>query len=341
MSDMIVPLDLTPENTLPIFAAPDAKGSVFEKLFSEIEAVVKAQSFDIETKTGREELRAFAYKLTRSKTALDNAGKSLTEDWRNKTKAVNEGRKFVENKMIDLHETVRKPLTDFENAEAERNAIIERAMKNMLALCDGVSFKTSEEIELLKSECFATFENVTDWGSDPDAAQDIYDKVISDLNDAKAKASEREAQAEQERVAREKLAADQKALAEQQAEMERHQKEIADKQAAAEKLIADQQAQIAEQKAEAERLEVERFERIEFEKREEINRQKRIEQAEKDAELQAKEADKMAAELREKEISIRAAIAMDIEKFKVSSTISAKIAHALYDGEITHMKCLA
>ena len=69
---------------------------------------------------GREACRSFAYKITRSKTTLDDWGKELTEGWRKSTSEVNAERRIVRERLESLADEVRAPLTAYETAEQER-----------------------------------------------------------------------------------------------------------------------------------------------------------------------------------------------------------------------------
>jgi len=78
---------------------------------------------DISTDDGRQEIKSFAYKIARSKTALDDMGKELVSEWKSKSKLVDAERKRVRDAMDEMRDAVRKPLTDWEDAEKERIAV--------------------------------------------------------------------------------------------------------------------------------------------------------------------------------------------------------------------------
>jgi len=89
-------------------------------LFKMIEDQTAGFVPDLETIKGRDEIAALAYRVARSKTALDKAGADLTADWREKTKAVNDVRKEIKVWCDELRDRIRQPLTDW---EAERDRI--------------------------------------------------------------------------------------------------------------------------------------------------------------------------------------------------------------------------
>ena len=83
-----------------------------------IEAQVRAKALDGSTAAGRDEIRSLAYKVTRTKTALDSEAKKLTEGWRTSTAQVNAERKRAQERLDALADEVRAPLTVFENTLA-------------------------------------------------------------------------------------------------------------------------------------------------------------------------------------------------------------------------------
>src|SRR4051812_22277855 len=70
-----------------------------DKVLAAIEAEARKLKPDVSTPRGRMEIRAMATRVTRSKTALDDAGKTLTEEWRKRTSAVNVERRVVRDRL--------------------------------------------------------------------------------------------------------------------------------------------------------------------------------------------------------------------------------------------------
>lgn len=77
---------------------------------------------DTSTPASRAAIASKAFEVTKLKTSLDKAGLGLTEGWRTQTKVVNDARKPMVERLNALADQVRKPLTDWENAEAIRTA---------------------------------------------------------------------------------------------------------------------------------------------------------------------------------------------------------------------------
>lgn len=117
------------QNAVQIFTGGGLAG-----LLDGIEQQVRAIKLDPSTPGGREEIRSVAYKISRTKTALDAEGKKLTEEWRQATARVNAERKKSAERLEALQEEVRKPLTDFEGKEQRRV----RAHEDSLGLITGM-----------------------------------------------------------------------------------------------------------------------------------------------------------------------------------------------------------
>ncbi len=107
-----------------IVAANPVSVLVDEKVYSEFYQHIKAETDafvpDLSTASSRKEISSLAYKVTRTKTAIDAAGKKLNEDARAKINAVDAQRRKIRDELDSLAEAVRKPLTDWEAAEEAR-----------------------------------------------------------------------------------------------------------------------------------------------------------------------------------------------------------------------------
>lgn len=92
----------------------------FDEFYSEIEREVKAFEPDLSTVTSRKEIASLAYKVARTKTAIDEAGKLLTEDKRKEIKIVDASRKTIRDRLDALRDEARRPLDEWESAEKSR-----------------------------------------------------------------------------------------------------------------------------------------------------------------------------------------------------------------------------
>ncbi|WP_027583962.1 hypothetical protein [Bradyrhizobium sp. Ai1a-2] len=131
MSTALVNIDvLTPEK---VFASTGSVEEVICKLENDVRAMEKP---GIDTKAARDELASLAYKITRSKTALDDMGKEYVAELKKKAGEVDEKRRLIRSRIDALKEEVRKPLTDWEDAEKARTDAHDEAMAEILGLSE-------------------------------------------------------------------------------------------------------------------------------------------------------------------------------------------------------------
>lgn len=102
-----------------------------DALFAFIEAEVEAFEPDVTTAKGRDAIKALAFKITRTKTAVESARLRLTEEWREKIKAVNAGGTPIKEKLEALAKSARAPLTAWEEAEEKREAECKAALERL------------------------------------------------------------------------------------------------------------------------------------------------------------------------------------------------------------------
>lgn len=72
------------------------------------------------TDEGRKDIKSMAMKIAKSKTFIDEIGKTFNADLKEKTKAVDAERRVIWNKLEELQHQVRKPVTEWETAEEAR-----------------------------------------------------------------------------------------------------------------------------------------------------------------------------------------------------------------------------
>src|ERR1700676_4896268 len=86
-----------------------APGGV-EGILSKIETEVRAIDRDISTPDGRENVKSLAYKVARSKTALDEMGKELVSGIKTQAATIDAERRTIRDRLDALKEEVRGPL---------------------------------------------------------------------------------------------------------------------------------------------------------------------------------------------------------------------------------------
>lgn len=243
----------------------------FASLFAKVKAETEKLVADTSTKKGRDEIRSMAAKVIRTRTTIDKARLGLTADWRDRTNKVNAQNKVIEAQLDALADEVRKPLTDWEAAEKDRNdradAIINQLARDAMVSLD----ETAADV---RARGFAVHEMTLDpalFGDKLDTAQKAKDHAVDTLKAALARLTREEAdRAELQRLRDEAAArelADQ--IAAEQAEAERQQAlQIEAERAATERAAQEaaehaqreQERQIAAQQAEAARIEQARLE---------------------------------------------------------------------------------
>ena len=125
-----------------------APGGV-EKIISDLENTVRATPRDMTTDAGREAIKSLAYKVARSKTALDDMGKEVVAEWKTKSGKVDAERKIIRDRLDALRDEVRGPLTAWEEAEKRRVDDHEQALVIMIGCTRfGLTPPTSDEIRI-------------------------------------------------------------------------------------------------------------------------------------------------------------------------------------------------
>lgn len=99
-------------------------GQSLDELLARIRQETATIVPDVSTAGGRKEIASLAYKIARSKTTIDDAGKTLVAEWKAKSAAVDAARKKARDYLDTLKDEVRKPLDEWEAEQArlEREA---------------------------------------------------------------------------------------------------------------------------------------------------------------------------------------------------------------------------
>ena len=124
-------------------------------LFERVSENARSVVFDMGVKKDRESLKSFAYSLARIKTTVDNHGKELVSGIKQQAAVIDADRKFWRDNMELLQDEIRKPLTDFEQAEKDRVAKHENAIlvikEHLQELSTLDSFYIANRIEHLEN----------------------------------------------------------------------------------------------------------------------------------------------------------------------------------------------
>jgi colicin import membrane protein len=103
-------------------------GKNLDALLAQIRAETATVVPDLTTASGRKEIASTAYKVARSKTAIDEAGKELVAGWKSQAAVVDASRKKARDYLDALKDEIRAPLDEWEAAEARKEQeLIEQA----------------------------------------------------------------------------------------------------------------------------------------------------------------------------------------------------------------------
>lgn len=242
MSQVILPIDTS------LIAQAFVKPQGVQELFGLIKAEAQSHVLDVETKKGREFIASLAYKVSQSKTAVDNHGKSLVEGIKSQAKVIDEGRKFFRDSCDELRGELRAPLQAWEQKEAARIEALKARLEKLTDLGRVDQLSPSAVIADVLAEIKATTiddswqELLTDAAKAKDIAISHIEKIL-DL------ATQREAELAELARLRDEAAARAKA---------EHEQRIADEAATRAKAQAEAQAKAQREALEAEKVELER-----------------------------------------------------------------------------------
>ncbi len=256
----------------------------FSDFYTAMKAECDAHEPDLTTEKGRKAIASLAYKVARTKTAIDDAGKGLNEEFRSRINAVDESRREIRAQLDALKDEVRKPLTEWEEAEAARTAKVEQ---ELAFLRDAATVGFDEEVGTVRERILA----ISAMAFDPDEFQGYHPQAV-----ALAASTLATLNAAADRMDRETA---------ERAELERLRTEAAEREA---RELAEREAAEAERiKAEAEAAEKARIEALEKQAEERARAEaEQKAQAEREAADRA-HAEALAAERRKTEEAERAA----------------------------------
>lgn len=234
---------------------------------------------DLTTEKGRAAIKSMAFKVTKTKTAIDDAGKLLKEEAQATVTKVDAARREIRLKLEALSDEVRKPLTEWEANEAARVErmneffvnlrqagvvgaeetadTIERRLSTVRAHTLDEDFDLDlfrdriEEVRILRADVIAALERSLERMKREEA-----DRV--ELERLRAEAAERDAKERAEAEAKAAAEAEARAKAEADARAARAAEEEKARIAAAAKAAEDAARAEAQRKAQAERQAAER-----------------------------------------------------------------------------------
>ena len=247
----------------------------FNQFYEAIREECEQHEPDLSTDKGRKAIASLAYKVARTKTAIDDAGKKLNEEARARINAVDEARRKIRQQLDDLRDEVRRPLTEWEEAEEAR---AEAAAEQLAAIQGMQRVDIADTAEAVQQRIDALEAMVLD----PDVHQagigiaeaakattlqmlrDAHARLVREEEERAELARLREAEAERQRQEQERLAAEEaeKAERERLAQIEREAEDRARREAEeAAKREADERERRHQEELAAERRRAEEAER--------------------------------------------------------------------------------
>lgn len=298
------------ETALQVFQAPNGLEPYLQKIRDEIDAFVP----DVSSRKGREAIASIAYKVARSKTALDNVGKELVADLKEIPKKIDAERKRMRDTLDAWQEEVRRPLNDWraaEDARVDRHQARIQQLRDLVDVetlfAEGIRFKIGQAEAVVIDKGFEEFEAEAHQVKAKTleslraslARQEKHEAEQAELERLRAETVAREQKEREERIAREaeeraRREAEQKAQAEREAVLRREQEaKAASERRELELKLQAEQAERARVQAEADRVAAEQ--RMEQERQDAARRQE--EAAEQARQDERRRADAAAAEI--------------------------------------------
>ena len=276
------------ENALAVYSTVGGLNPIIQQIREKVSGTV----YDTKTAKGRAECASDAFKIAKSKAAIEKLGKALSAEYKEIPKKIDAERRRAFDELDALQKEIRQPLTEWEQAEEKRIARHKAGIEWFRLRADENRDLDSEELRGSIEEAVGRIVDES-WEEFEAEAHRAKSKALDSLTAALA--------------AREKYEAEQAELAElrrKQAEQEQKDREARIAQEAADKAKRD-----AEEKAHAEREASAKREadakaaqdKAERDRLEAIDRQK---QAEAHA-----EAEKLAAEQRARDAAEAARLA--------------------------------
>lgn len=313
----------------------DGDADVVERVLAEVEDAARSIVPDISTDKGRRAVASLAAKVARSKTFLDGLGKDHVAELKRRAGEVDARRRTIRDRLDALKAEVRQPLTDYEQAEADRQAALQWRIDALSVLPPddvGVGVIADRIAKLEAAEIG------TDYAERAAEARQVRAATLYELSRRLERVREREAaeakaEAErQERERREREEREQRIAAEaaERARREAEQAATAERERAA-RAVAESQARAERDAAEAKA----RIERAEHEAEQAAERERaRIaaEQARERAEAERRAAD------REHQAQVNREVLADLCDLGLAEADAKRLIGAIARGQVAHVR---
>ena len=321
--------------------------SLFDRIAEQARSVVP----DLSTDKGRKAIASMARKVASSKTAFDAHGKELKEQYTVITSKIDADRKLFRDQCDALRDEIRKPLTDWENADKQRIIDIE-ARINGLKQQFGSSLSVDIQNDIDRIQAIEIDDSFMEFQDKAKLQKyetiELLSKLLAEVKESEAKQAELEALriAEQARLQREHEERIAREAAERATREAEEKARFEAERVQREKLEAEQREALLKAEKEAALLREEQLKQqaIEREKQAEIDRQNAIEAERKriEQEAQAKaEADRKAQEAREADKAHKKkvcdSILVELAKLNIDEQTGKDLIKAIYNNQIPNI----
>lgn len=228
----------------------------FEAWLISLRAKVDGLDNDVSIRKNREAIREAAAEIGRKKASVERDRLRLTKEWRDMTDKVNAAGKDIKGKLEGLQEEVRKPLTEWEDAEDARIKSCEAIIASLTTAAVIMHHETADDIRSRGTHVYNTVIDVEKFGNLYEKAMGAKSQALEMLKEGLARLVKDEAdRAELEKLRaenaeRDRIETERREKAEQEAaeaaEVERQKAAIA----AVEKAKQEREEQIARDAAE-------------------------------------------------------------------------------------------
>lgn len=255
---------------LDLFTAPEKAQELVNYVAGEVaKELVELEGLDLNVGVNRNKYISLAAKVTKTKTYVEGIGKEIAADLKKLPKLVDESRKLIKDQLDKLSEEVRKPATDWEIADKERQEAEELARIMPYSHAEALEMNAEHDRLIAEKETqrIAHEEELKKQAAEQ-ARLEAEQKAQQEIEAAAQR--EREAKEAAERAEREKLEAIQRA---EQAAKEAKEKAERDAKEAQERAEREKQLAIEAERKKAQEAEQARLAEEERKRKEEAKRQ--------------------------------------------------------------------
>lgn len=193
-----------------------------DNLLTQIKKKIDNHACDASTPAGREDVKSFAYLITRSKTIIDGVGKEHTAKEKARLKLVDVQRKRARDTLETWRDEVRQPLTDWEAEEKAKEDALRLQAEIEIDEGDAHAydalFEREREVAAKEAEAARLEQERQQKERDKRIAEAAAEKAKRDAEAAIAREREAKENAERERIEAEARAKAEKEAAVKEAE---------------------------------------------------------------------------------------------------------------------------